>query len=80
MLPCSSRCDWPSFRTRITTCCCSLSQADSSRGAHDDAQQHEIDAEMQEEVRFSTHELLRALKMMKQTVDPVALENVRERW
>ena len=26
MLPWSS-CDWPSFRTRITTCCCSLSQA-----------------------------------------------------
>ena len=23
MLPCSS-CDWPSFRTRITTCCCPL--------------------------------------------------------
>ena len=22
-------CDWPSFRTRINTCCCSLSQASS---------------------------------------------------
>ena len=22
-----SSCDWPSFRTRITTCCCSLSQS-----------------------------------------------------
>ena len=24
---CFSSCDWPSFRTRITTCFCSLSQA-----------------------------------------------------